>query len=113
MLEEAGLIEQKEGRLELTPKGLRAIGSNALRDLFSKLTKDKIGQHQLPRSARATSARTTPSPTSTAIRSSSTCTARSATPCSGAPVARRHAGALDPTTSRSSAPSTSPGRPPC
>jgi uncharacterized protein with von Willebrand factor type A (vWA) domain len=46
MLEEAGLIEQKEGRLELTPKGLRRIGSNALRDLFSKLAKDKIGQHE-------------------------------------------------------------------
>ena len=36
MLEDAGLIKNKEGRLELTPKGLRAIGSNALRDLFSK-----------------------------------------------------------------------------
>jgi uncharacterized protein with von Willebrand factor type A (vWA) domain len=46
MLEDAGLIEQKEGRLELTPKGLRKIGSNALRDLFSKLAKDKIGQHE-------------------------------------------------------------------
>ena len=49
--------EPKEGRLELTPKGLRAIGSNALRDLFSKLTKEHVGQHQLqPRSASATSA---------------------------------------------------------
>ena len=47
MLEEAGLIENKEGRLELTPKGLRKIGSNALRDLFSKLAKDKMGQHQI------------------------------------------------------------------
>jgi uncharacterized protein with von Willebrand factor type A (vWA) domain len=47
MLEDAGLIEQKEGRLELTPKGLRAIGSNALRDLFSKLTKDALGQHEV------------------------------------------------------------------
>ena len=46
MLEEAGLIEQQEGRLELTPKGLRKIGSNALRELFSKLANDKIGQHQ-------------------------------------------------------------------
>ena len=46
MLEQAGLIEQKEGRLELTPKGLRKIGSNALRDLFSKLARDKIGQHE-------------------------------------------------------------------
>ncbi len=47
MLEDAGLIENKEGRLELTPKGLRKIGSNALRDLFSKLAKDKMGQHQI------------------------------------------------------------------
>ncbi len=45
-LEEAGLIEQKEGRLEMTPKGLRKIGSNALRELFSKLAKDHIGQHE-------------------------------------------------------------------
>jgi uncharacterized protein with von Willebrand factor type A (vWA) domain len=45
-LEEAGLIEQKGGRLEMTPKGLRKIGSNALRELFSKLAKDQIGQHE-------------------------------------------------------------------
>jgi len=45
-LEAAGLIEQKEGRLEMTPKGLRKIGSNALRELFSKLAKDHIGQHE-------------------------------------------------------------------
>ncbi len=49
MLQDAGLIEQREGRLELTPKGLRKIGSNALRDLFTKLTKDKSGQHQIDR----------------------------------------------------------------
>ena len=47
MLEEQGLIQQKEGRLELTPKGLRKIGSNALRDLYSKLAKDRMGQHKL------------------------------------------------------------------
>jgi uncharacterized protein with von Willebrand factor type A (vWA) domain len=45
-LEEAGLIEQKEGRLEMTPKGLRKIGSNALRELFSKLARDQLGQHE-------------------------------------------------------------------
>jgi len=45
-LEEAGLVEQKEGRLEMTPKGLRKIGSNALRELFSKLAKDQLGQHE-------------------------------------------------------------------
>ena len=45
-LEEAGLIENREGRLQLTPRGLRKIGANALGQLFSKLTKDKTGQHQ-------------------------------------------------------------------
>jgi uncharacterized protein with von Willebrand factor type A (vWA) domain len=49
MLREAGLIDQVEGRLELTPKGLRAIGSNALRDLFARLSKDAIGQHATTR----------------------------------------------------------------
>jgi uncharacterized protein with von Willebrand factor type A (vWA) domain len=49
MLEEAGLVEQREGRLELTPRGLRKIGSNALRDLFAKLAKDRTGQHQVER----------------------------------------------------------------
>jgi uncharacterized protein with von Willebrand factor type A (vWA) domain len=46
-LEEAGLIQNKEGRLELTPRGLRRIGDNALDDLFSKLAKDKLGRHQV------------------------------------------------------------------
>ena len=47
MLAEAGLIENKEGRLELTPRGLRSIGSNALRDLFTSLKKEHVGQHQI------------------------------------------------------------------
>jgi len=50
MLEDAGLIENREGRFELTPKGVRKVGSNALNDLFSKLAKDKMGQHQIDRS---------------------------------------------------------------
>ncbi|CAN5572381.1 VWA domain-containing protein [soil metagenome] len=49
MLEEAGLIENREGRYELTPAGLRRIGKNALNDLFSKLARDKFGQHELTR----------------------------------------------------------------
>ena len=49
MLTEAGLIDQREGRLQLTPKGLRSIGSNALRDLFGRLRKDAIGQHPVHR----------------------------------------------------------------
>src|SRR5213078_4895704 len=47
MLEEAGLIEQREGRYELTPRGMRKIGANALDDLFSKLAKDKMGRHEV------------------------------------------------------------------
>jgi uncharacterized protein with von Willebrand factor type A (vWA) domain len=48
-LEEAGLIEQKEGRLELTPRGLRKIGQNALSELFSKLARSTLGQHEVKR----------------------------------------------------------------
>jgi len=47
MLEEAGLIETREGRLELTPRGLRAIGQKALGDLFRKLMKDRAGRHEI------------------------------------------------------------------
>jgi uncharacterized protein with von Willebrand factor type A (vWA) domain len=50
MLQEAGLIDQREGRLELTPKGLRRIGHNALHDLFQRLARDKLGNHELERS---------------------------------------------------------------
>ncbi len=49
MLEEAGLIENKEGRFELTPRGVRRIGQNALADLFKKLTDDRIAKHELQR----------------------------------------------------------------
>jgi uncharacterized protein with von Willebrand factor type A (vWA) domain len=48
-LSEAGLIDQREGRLELTPRGLRKIGQNALSDLFSKLIKDRMGRHVVER----------------------------------------------------------------
>src|SRR3546814_13364353 len=44
-----GLINNKEGRLELTPQGLRKIGRNALSDLFSKLARDKLGRHEVER----------------------------------------------------------------
>jgi len=45
-LEEAGLIEQREGRYELTAAGIRRIGQRALSDLFSKLAKDRLGGHR-------------------------------------------------------------------
>jgi uncharacterized protein with von Willebrand factor type A (vWA) domain len=44
-LREAGLIDQREGRYELTPKGTRRIGQQALSDLFGQLTKDRVGNH--------------------------------------------------------------------
>ncbi|HXY43361.1 MAG TPA: hypothetical protein VEH29_04180 [Acidimicrobiales bacterium] len=46
-LEDAGLVENHEGRLELTPRGLRHIGQRALRELFSRLSKDRLGGHEL------------------------------------------------------------------
>ena len=49
MLQEAGLVETREGRLELTPRGLRAVGQHALSDLFSRLSKDRLGRHQAER----------------------------------------------------------------
>ena len=50
MMEEQGLIQNKEGRLELTPRGLRRLGQQALGDLFSKLSPDKLGKHDMQRS---------------------------------------------------------------
>jgi uncharacterized protein with von Willebrand factor type A (vWA) domain len=49
LLEEAGLIENREGRFELTPRGVRRIGQNALSDLFRRLTRDRMGNHELER----------------------------------------------------------------
>ncbi len=49
-LEEAGLIEQREGRMELTPKGIRRIGQRALGDLFQRLLQDRSGRHEIERS---------------------------------------------------------------
>jgi uncharacterized protein with von Willebrand factor type A (vWA) domain len=46
-LEAAGLIENKEGRFELTARAIRRIGQSALTDIFRKLSRDKLGRHQL------------------------------------------------------------------
>jgi uncharacterized protein with von Willebrand factor type A (vWA) domain len=50
MLEDAGLIEQREGRMELTPKGIRRIGQRALGDLFRRLLQDRQGRHDIEHS---------------------------------------------------------------
>ena len=54
LLEEAGLIEQREGRLELTPRGIRAIGQRALGELFRKLARDRLGRHTQERAGVGT-----------------------------------------------------------
>jgi len=45
-LKAAGLIEQREGRLQLTPRGTRRIGERALREMFADLAKDRLGRHE-------------------------------------------------------------------
>jgi uncharacterized protein with von Willebrand factor type A (vWA) domain len=50
LLEDAGLVEHRDGRFELTPRGIRRIGQNALGDLFRNLSRDRIGRHELQRS---------------------------------------------------------------
>lgn len=47
MLEDAGLINNKEGALELTPRALRKVGQNVLEDLYSKLSADRLGRHNV------------------------------------------------------------------
>ena len=49
MLTEAGLVERREGRLEMTPAGMRRLGRNALAQLFSRLQRDLMGGHQIDR----------------------------------------------------------------
>jgi len=49
MLTDAGLIEQTEGRLEMTPAGMRQLGQNALAELFKNLSRDMLGGHEVDR----------------------------------------------------------------
>jgi uncharacterized protein with von Willebrand factor type A (vWA) domain len=46
LLEDAGYIEKKGDRYELTPRAIRKIGQKALRDIFAQLKKDRIGRHE-------------------------------------------------------------------
>ena len=52
MLEESGLIENKEGRYELTPAAIRRLGNGALRELFKKMSDDMVGRHALHEAGR-------------------------------------------------------------
>ncbi len=46
-LEEAGYIRWENNRYELTPRGMRKIGQQALQDIFTQLEKDRVGGHKL------------------------------------------------------------------
>src|SRR5437764_15411576 len=48
VLEEAGYIQKKGNRWELTARGIRKIGQKALQDIFNKLKRDGVGRHVAP-----------------------------------------------------------------
>ena len=48
-LEDAGYLERDGGRLELTPRAARKLGTRALADIFSRLRREGFGGHPLPR----------------------------------------------------------------
>src|SRR6266480_1958657 len=48
MLEEAGYIQKKGNRWELTARGIRKLGQKALQDIFNKLKRDGFGRHVSP-----------------------------------------------------------------
>jgi uncharacterized protein with von Willebrand factor type A (vWA) domain len=48
MLEEAGYIQKKGKRWELTARGIRKIGQKALQDIFNKMKRDGFGRHISP-----------------------------------------------------------------
>jgi uncharacterized protein with von Willebrand factor type A (vWA) domain len=49
-LEEAGYVERRGDRLELTPRGTRRIGQRVLDELFARLRQDAHGSHSIRRS---------------------------------------------------------------
>jgi len=46
MLEEAGLVQRRRGRLEVTPRGARKLGERALTQIFEELRRDREGSHE-------------------------------------------------------------------
>ena len=48
-LEEAGYLERKGDRLELTARAIRKLGDKALRDIFAHLKRDRFGRHAVER----------------------------------------------------------------
>jgi uncharacterized protein with von Willebrand factor type A (vWA) domain len=48
MLEEAGYVQRRGDRYELTARGIRKIGQKALQDIFAQLDRDAFGRHAIP-----------------------------------------------------------------
>ena len=48
-LEEAGYLQRDGGRLELTPRAARKLGTRALAEIFTRLRREGFGGHPLPR----------------------------------------------------------------
>jgi len=48
-LEDAGYLERKGSKLEMTPRGLRKIGQKALQDIFQQMKQDRFGKHDAER----------------------------------------------------------------
>ena len=46
-LEEAGYVQRKGQKLELTARGIRKIGQKALREVFQELKKERLGRHNV------------------------------------------------------------------
>ncbi|MFN2485000.1 MAG: VWA domain-containing protein [Candidatus Limnocylindria bacterium] len=51
-LEEAGYLENDGGRLELTPRAARKLGTRALAEIFGRLKRESLGRHALHRPGR-------------------------------------------------------------
>ena len=47
MLEDSGLVDNIDGKLELTPRAIRRLAGQALSDLFAKLSKNTVGRHAM------------------------------------------------------------------
>ena len=45
-LEQAGLVQRRHGRLEVTPRGARKLGERALTQVFEELKRDREGTHE-------------------------------------------------------------------
>src|SRR5207245_1797177 len=46
-LEEKGYVQRGRRGMELTPRGMRRIGQKALRDLYTRLKRDRFGDHPI------------------------------------------------------------------